>query len=62
MDPLVVPRCVGQNPVESPEYTGDAVILELRIPVSRLADISRNDALRRELADLIKAVLPINPP
>lgn len=53
MDPLIIATKVGKANVERPDMTAEVVILEVLVPVSRLADLDQNDTYRRELAQIV---------
>lgn len=58
MDPLAIVSFDGRANTDTPDYSGPVVVLSLLIPTSRIPDLSRNDTLRKELADLIKNAIP----
>jgi hypothetical protein len=58
VEPLAIPSFAGWTNTETPDYTGKVAVLSLLVPVTRIPDLSRNDALRRELADLLKNAIP----
>lgn len=58
MDPLLLVHLSGEQQIETPEYTGDVLVVTLQIPISRRDDIDRNDTLRREVTAAIVAAFP----
>lgn len=61
MDPIVIVEFVGSEEVTTPEYEGPVVTLVIRVPVSRVTDIDRNDTLRREFTGAIASAIPSAP-
>lgn len=58
MDPLAIVSYEGHTNADTLDYSGPVAMLTLLIPISRIPDLSRNDTLRKELADLIKNAIP----
>lgn len=43
-------RYIGSGLIESPDYTGPAVVLEVEIPADQIGNLNKNDTYRREVA------------
>ena len=52
--PLFNARYVGgESAIESPDYTGPVVILEVIIPADQVQNLNKNDEFRREGAAIL---------